>query len=75
MEFYTPKTKKGLDLEEFVVDLSKSKIDMPINDTLLDEHLFIISTNDTWYKDILTYLHIHKLASHLSRYDRMCIQN
>lgn len=46
------------------------KIEPPVNDTLLDEHLFPISTNDLWYRHVLTYLCTHNFSPHLTYEDR-----
>lgn len=56
LEFSTPKTKNDLALVKFIAYLPIGKIESPINETLPDEHIFIITTNDSWYGDILTYL-------------------
>lgn len=34
--------------------------------TLPDEHMFLISSSDPWYRDFLVYLQTLKLPSHLS---------
>ena len=39
-------------------------------DDLPDDFLFIISTDDPWYGDILLYLRTHKFVAHLNREDR-----
>jgi hypothetical protein len=36
----------------------------------VDEHIFLISSLDPWYGDILIYLQTLKLPQHLSRDDR-----
>lgn len=55
LEFTTPKTNKWIALEKFITDLPIGKYKPPINDTLHDENLFIITIGDPSYGDILTY--------------------
>lgn len=75
LEFSAPKTMKGLPLAEFIIDFPMVKIEPPINETMWDEHLFLIITDDSLYRDILTYLHTKKFAPHLTRGDRRCIHH
>lgn len=77
MDCYSPRIrsrifhpKKVLALAEFIVNLPTGKIDPVINETLLVEHIFIITTDDSWYGYILTYLCTHRSAHHLTRDDR-----
>ena len=67
LKFVTPKSKKGLVLTELISELPTDTQDPPINDALLDEHLFAITTDDPWYSDIITYLRTQKFALHLDR--------
>ena len=39
-------------------------------DSLVDEHIFLISTVDPWYGDIIVYLQTLKVPTHLSRDER-----
>ena len=36
-------------------------------DSLVDEHIFLISTTDPWYRDIIVYFQTLKVPTHLSR--------
>ena len=40
---------------------------MVCEDTFIDEHIFLISTLDPWYGDIIIYLQTLKVPTHLSR--------
>ena len=40
---------------------------MVCEDTFIDEHIFLISTFDPWYGDIIIYLRTMKVPAHLSR--------
>ena len=39
-------------------------------DTFVDEHIFLISTWDPWYGDIIIYLQTLKVPTHLSQDER-----
>lgn len=71
--FFTPKSNKGLYLAKFIFEFPTSAPDLPVNDELLDEHLFSITSDDPWYGNILTYFQIHKFAPHLNLDDRRYI--
>ena len=43
---------------------------MVYEDTFVDEHIFLISTLDPWYGDIIIYLQTLKVPTHLSRDER-----
>ena len=53
-------------LSRLVVD---STIDLPLNESFLDEHLLPIST-PPWFADIVNYLTIGDIPSHWSKQDR-----
>lgn len=75
MEFTTPKSRKSLALVEFIISFPSNTIEPPINDTLPDEHLFLINTDVPWYRDILTYLHTQKISPHLTWDDQRHISH
>ena len=39
-------------------------------DSLIDEHIFLISTANPWHGDIIVYLQTLKVPTHLSRDER-----
>ena len=46
-------------------------VDPPaINDSFLDEHLFILTAQNPWYADIANYLTIGRTPSHFSTKER-----
>ena len=55
LEFISPKIKKALVLATLMTDLPPLTVSSPPKDDLPDDFLFIISTNDPWYGDILLY--------------------
>ena len=58
-----------------MIDLPPLTTSPPRKDNLIDDFLFIISTKDPWYGDILLYLRTQKFATHLNREERRCIQH
>lgn len=74
LEFVTHKSKKGLALTELISKLSTGAHDPSINNELPDEHLFVITSDNPWYGDIITYLGTQKFAPHLSCDDRRNIR-
>ena len=46
LDFQSAKSKKSLVFAELIAE----------DDSFLDEHIFLISTSDPWYGDILIYL-------------------
>jgi hypothetical protein len=45
------------------------------DDSFQNENIFLISSLDPWYGDILIYLQTLKLPQHMSRDDRRCIRH
>ena len=66
LEFVSAKSKKSLIFAELISDFP-SEVELVCEDTFVDEHIFLISTLDPWYGDIIIYLQIFKVATHLSR--------
>ena len=56
LEFVSPKSTKALALATLMTDLPPLTTSSPPKDDLPDDFLFIISTDDPWYGDILLYL-------------------
>jgi len=59
-----------LGCENVVVDLlsriSNEKSDEPLDDSFLDEHLFVVLVMTPWFEDITNYLVAHNLPQHFS---------
>lgn len=72
LDFSSPKTKKGLALVEFITSFPTGNVEPPINHNLPNEHLFLITTKDPWYGDILTYIRTQKIAPHLTHDNQRC---
>ena len=75
LEFVSPKSTKALALAALMTDLPPLTVSSPPKDDLPDDFLFIISTEDPWYRDILLYLRTQKFMAHLNHEDRQRIQH
>ena len=69
LEYFSPRSKKALMLAMLMTDLTTLTMSTPPKDDLPNDFLFIISTNDPWYGDILLYLRTQKFTTHLNRED------
>ena len=56
MEFSKATSKKSLVIAELMCDIPYALMESKPNDSFLDEFLFLISTTDPWYGDLLIYL-------------------
>ena len=70
LEFVSEKSKKSLIFAELISDFPSEAEELVCEDTFINEHIFLISTLDPWYGDIIVYLQILKVSSHLSRDER-----
>ena len=64
--FVSTKLKKSLIFAELIFDVPSEEEEEIYEDTFVDEHIFLISTLDPWYGDIIIYLKTLKVPSHLS---------
>ena len=67
LEFVLVKSKKSLIFVELISDFPSVKEEEVYEDMFVDEHIFLISTLDPWYGDIIIYLQTLKVPTHLSR--------
>jgi hypothetical protein len=56
LEFDRTKSKKSLVFSDLICDFPHSATGNVVVDSLPDESLFLISTDDVWYGDIIIYL-------------------
>ena len=56
MEFDKSKSTKSLVFAELMCDLPNTKTETMVENPITDESLFLISTLDPWYGDIIIYL-------------------
>jgi hypothetical protein len=74
LEFECAKSKKSLVFAELICDFPYSETKNVAVDSLPDESLFLISTDDLWYGDIIIYLQTQTFRPTLSSTDRHCIR-
>ena len=67
LEPVSAKSKKWLIFAEFISDFLSEEEEKVCEDTFVDEHIFLISSLDPWYGDIIIYLQTLKVPTHLSR--------
>ena len=70
LEFVSVKLKKSLILAELISYFSSEAEELVCEDMFVDEHIFLISTLDPWYGDIIVYLQTQRTPTHLSRDER-----
>jgi hypothetical protein len=75
LEFSKSKAKKSLVFAELICDLPHTDEDTEPNDSLPDESMFLISTSDPWYGDILLYLQTQRFQPSISRDERRRIRH
>lgn len=66
MEFLSTKSKKSLVFMELILELP-CKEAIVYEENFPDEHLFLISSQDPWYGDIIIYLHTSKITAAFSK--------
>ena len=74
LEFDRAKSKKSLVFVELICDLPSTETGNVAEDSLPDESLFLIRSDDIWYEDIIIYLHTQTFQPDLSSVDRHHIQ-
>jgi hypothetical protein len=76
LEFECAKSKKSLVFSELICDVPYSETENVVADSLPDESLFLISSDDLWYGDIIIYLQTQTFRPNLSSTDRrrICYQ-
>jgi hypothetical protein len=75
LKFAKSKAKKSLVFAELICDLPHADEDTEPRDSLPDETLFLISTSDPWYGDILLYLQTQRFQPDISREERRRIRH
>ena len=67
LEFVSVKSKKSLIFVELISDLPNLEEEEVYKDSCVDENIFLISTMDPLYWDIIVYLQTLKVPTHLLR--------
>ena len=70
LDFQSAKSKKSLVFAELIAEFPTEEDVVIEDDSFLDEHIFLISTSDLWYGDILLYLQTLKYPTASSREER-----
>jgi hypothetical protein len=74
LDFTSAKSKKSLVFVELISDFPRLYEDVIHVDSFVDEHIFLVSSSDPSYGDIILYLQTLKFAQHLSRDDQQRIR-
>ena len=67
LKFVLANSKKSLIFVKLISDFLSEAEELVCEDTFVDEHVFLISTLDPWYGDIIIYLQTLKVPTQLSR--------
>ena len=70
LDFQSTKSKKSLVFAELIAEFPTEEDVVAEDDSFPDEHIFLISTSDPWYGDILIYLQTLKYPAASSREER-----
>jgi hypothetical protein len=74
LEFEHAKSKKYLIFVELICELPSNEIETVVEDSFPDESLFLISSDDIWYGDIIIYLQTQTFWPYLSSVDHRRIR-
>ena len=66
MEFRSAKAKKSLVFADLLSDLPRNSEEVSYDESLVDDHLFLIDSSDLWYGTIIIYLQTIKFHSDVS---------
>jgi hypothetical protein len=69
LDFTSAKPQKSLVFTELISNFPRFDEDVIHVDSFVNEHVFIVSSSDPWYGDIVLYLQTLKFPQHLSRDD------
>eukprot|EP00253_Pinus_taeda_P012437 PITA_12437 len=74
LEFEKSKSKKSLVFAELMCDFPRDDTETVAEEPIADECLFLISTLDPWYGDIIVYLQTQSFRPEISRSERRKIR-
>ena len=69
-EFRSAKAKNSLIFAELLSDLPRTNEVISYDESLVDDHLFLIDSSDLWYGSIIVYLQTTKFPSNVSKEER-----
>lgn len=67
--------KKSLVFTELLLDLPGNSEEVSYDESLVDDHLFLIDSSDLWYGTIIIYLQTTKFPSNVSKEERRRIRH
>ena len=73
LDFSKATSKKSLVFTEMMCDLPCALMDTEPSDSFPDEFMFLISTTDPWYGDLIIYLQTQRFQPNISRDNHHCI--
>eukprot|EP00253_Pinus_taeda_P032457 PITA_32457 len=73
-QFTKSKSKKSLVFTELLCDLPSSSNDLTSKASIVDETLFLISSSNPWYGDIIIYLQTQTFRPNTSRFEQRHIR-
>ena len=73
LEFAKATSKKSLVFAELTCDIPYALTNSEPNDSFPDEFMFLISTTNPWYGDLIIYLQTQCFQPTISHEDRHCI--
>ena len=74
-EFQLAKAKKSLVFAELLSDLPGTNEVISYDESLVDDHLFLIDSSDLWYGSIIVYIQTTKFPSNVSKEERRRIHH
>ena len=74
LEFEKSKSKKSLVFVELMCDFPNTETETMVEHPIFDESMFLISTLDPWYGDIIIYLQTQNFRPEMSRSNRRRIR-
>jgi hypothetical protein len=75
LDFAFAKSKKSLVFAELIFNFPQLDEDVIHVDSFTDGYIFLVSSSDPWYEEIVRYLQTLKFPQHLSRDDRQRIRH
>ena len=75
LEFRLAKAKKSLVFTELLSDLPRNSEDISYDESLVNNHLFLIASSNSWYGTIIVYLQTTKFPFDVSHEEQRHIRH
>ena len=75
LEFKSAKAKKSLVFTKLLSVLPRNNEEVSYDETLVDDHLLLITSSDLWYRTIIVYLQTTKFPFDVSREEQRRIHH